>query len=255
MTTLRTTPFHYNYVPGVAQYSSGVVAHDGYEIVRVRLFGTPNLEAATSLIEKYLDRLGLAPSSVCAFELRSPGQFDFESFTAFNKAYIGLLDRWGVMLGADENPVARSNVIPTAGKVDAPSVHSFSFVRPVTGKSTGGSTFIVSGSAEVPEGKGGSYTDHTIALDDTSPEGIREKAVWVREELTRRMGVIGSAWEDLTDVQVYTVWEYREVHEEISASVPASTNVTWHYCTPPVVKLEFEMDCRRVLTEDVIFVD
>jgi hypothetical protein len=30
------------------------------------------------------------------------------------------------------------------------------------------------------------------------------------------------------------------------------SGLTWHFCRPPVVDLEYEMDCRRVLRELVI---
>jgi hypothetical protein len=32
----------------------------------------------------------------------------------------------------------------------------------------------------------------------------------------------------------------------------ARSGMTWHFARPPVIDLEFEMDCRRVMRESVI---
>jgi hypothetical protein len=38
---------------------------------------------------------------------------------------------------------------------------------------------------------------------------------------------------------------------DIVARGAASAGLTWHYCRPPVVEIEFEMDCRGVASERV----
>jgi hypothetical protein len=42
------------------------------------------------------------------------------------------------------------------------------------------------------------------------------------------------------------------VAEELARRGAARSGLTWHYARPPVVDLEFEMDCRRVAREFVL---
>ena len=100
-------------------------------------------------------------------------------------------------------PVARSNVVPP---IDPPAVtvfHAFSYARP--GKVLA-PNFVISGSGEVAQ-RGGNYLDHTVARGDTSPAGMRAKAICVIEEIERRMAGLGVGWADTTDSQVYTVFD------------------------------------------------
>jgi hypothetical protein len=39
---------------------------------------------------------------------------------------------------------------------------------------------------------------------------------------------------------------------EIVARGAARAGLTWHYCHPPVVDIEYEMDCRGVAVEHVV---
>ena len=65
--------------------------------------------------------LGRPPTAFCACELRSPEPFTEEGFKAFNRVYVGTLERWGLF--KDEvNPVARSNVCPEIDKPPAPEL-------------------------------------------------------------------------------------------------------------------------------------
>jgi hypothetical protein len=72
-------------------------------------------------------------------------------------------------------------------------------------------------------------------------------------EMERRMAFFDAGWEDTTSVQLYTV---HDVHpflgDELANRGAARHGVTWHHTRPPVVDLDYEMDCRRLLTERVI---
>ena len=58
---------------------------------------------------------------------------------------------------------------------------------------------------------------------------------------------------DTTATQVYTVHDFHSVvGDELVRQGAARSGLTWHYARPPVVDLEFEMDCRRILTELVL---
>jgi hypothetical protein len=82
---------------------------------------------------------------------------------------------------------------------------------------------------------------------------MRRKAVWVLGEMERRMAALGASWRDATAVQLYTV---HDVHpflgEEIVQRGAARNGLTWHFNRPPVVDIEYEMDCRAVHAEHVI---
>src|SRR5205085_7416863 len=114
--------------------------------------------------------------------------------------YAGMLRRWRVMSG-DSNPVARSNVCLEIDPPPEPSFHAFCFTVAAQGPAP---TFVVSGSGEAVEGKG-NYRDHTVRRGETSPDAIREKAIYVLGEMERRLSALSFGWRDTTATQVYTV--------------------------------------------------
>ncbi len=247
MTSVERTPFNYSYIPGPLQYSFGVRADSGHELVRVRAARTPPLDEGYRLIERYMEQVGLPVQAVCALELRSPEQFSEQGFKEFNEAYAAKLDEWRILLDGS-NPVARSNVIPEKRTVSGPSVHSFTYVRPQPGAPA---SYVISGESDAPEGFD-SYNDQLIAPGDTSPRGMRKKAEYVIGELLRRKELLGSCWDEVTDVQVYTLHSYESIHTDLSGMVPLAANIAWQYCAPPVEEWAFEMDSRRVHVEEFV---
>ncbi len=242
----------FRYVRGRFQYSGGVAAEPGYAIERTRFHRPVPLRDGFRRIEAYLGELGRPATAFCACELRSPGQFTEEGFVAFNRAYVGTLERWGIFRD-EENPVARSNVCPEVDPPAEPSFHAFSYTVPAaTGEAPDVKSFVIAGSGEAPEGPGG-YRERIIRLGDTSPGAMREKARYVLEAMESRMAALGLSWADATVSQVYTV---EEVHgflaDEIVARGAAPDGVTWTYARPPVEGLAYEMDVRGVPVERVI---
>jgi len=113
-------------------------------------------------------------------------------------------------------------------------------------------SFIVAGSAEAPEGHG-SYREVTIALGDLSNEGLRKKMTFVIGEMHRRMQQLGFDWPDVTATQIYTVHDFHSLLvEQFKATKALGHGLTWYFNRPPVVDLEYEMDCRAVFQEHVI---
>lgn len=235
----------YRYIPGVFQYSAGVGALDGYQIERVT-FQTPvPLAQGFSFIENYLTQQGVPPLAFCACELRSPAPFTDAGFIAFNRHYCGTLERWGVMRD-DLNPVARSNVCPEVDKPAEPSFHAFCFARPTRGAS---GSFVIAGSGEAEEGHA-SYRERTVRFGDTSPPGMRDKAIFVLGRMEQRMAALGATWSETTAVQVYTVYDLHPfLQDEIARRGAARHGLTWHLARPPVQGLDYEMDCRSVPVE------
>jgi hypothetical protein len=239
---------NYRFIPAVFQYSGGVAANPGYEIERVRFDKWVPLAEGFAQIAKYIQAAGRPLTSFCACELRSPAAFTDEGFRNFNLHYVKTLSEWGIYDGTT-NPVARSNVCPEIDPPAEPSFHAFSFTRP------GGNTspsFVIAGSGESLEG-GATYAERTVRYRDLSPEGMKEKIRHVVATMERRMGEFGFGWKDATAAQTYTVHDfYPFFAEELVRHGAARSGLTWHFARPPVIDLEYEMDCRRVMREIVI---
>ena len=235
----------YRYIPGVFQYSAGAAALDGFEIERVT-FQTPvPLVEGFAFIERYLLARKIPLVSFCACELRSPAPFTDAGFIAFNRQYCGTLERWGIMKD-DKNPVARSNVCPEVDKPAGPSFHAFCFARPAADAS---GSFAISGSGEAEDGHA-SYRARTVRHGDTSPDAMREKAIYVLGRMEQRLAAIGATWVNTTATQVYTVYDLHPfLQDEIDRRGAARHGLTWHLARPPVQGLDYEMDCRSVPVE------
>ena len=246
---VRFAPGGYRYVPGVFQYSCGVAAEPGFAIERAR-FRTPvPIAAGFAAIEAHLAALGRPPAAFCACELRSPAPFTEAGFAAFNREYVGPLERWGIFAN-EVNPVARSNVCPAIAPPPVPSFFAFSYTVPAPAGAA--ASFVVAGSGEAPEGKG-NYRDHIIARGDATPAGLREKARWVLGEMERRMRLLGFDWPAATATQLYTVHDpHPFLADELVRRGAMPGGLTWHFCRPPVVELDYEMDVRAVARELVL---
>ncbi|MCG6122254.1 MAG: hypothetical protein MEP57_06055 [Microvirga sp.] len=248
VTAVKFEPGGYRYAPGVFQYSAGVVAEPGFEIVRVRLRNPVPVAQGFDRIAKVIEAAGRPLTAFCACELRSPEPFTEEGFKAFNEVYVGTLEKWGIFRDG-VNPVARSNVCPEIDKPAEPSFHAFCYTVEARDAAP---SFVVAGSGEAPEGKD-SYRDHTVRLGDTSVEGLREKARFVLAEMERRMATLGFAWADVTATQVYSVYDFHPfLADEIVRRGAAAHGLTWHFNRPPVDGLDYEMDCRGINLERVV---
>jgi hypothetical protein len=238
----------YRFIRGVFQYSAGVAALPGFEIVRVRFMSPVPLQQGFMRIESYLRDAGRPLSAFCACELRSPAPFTDDGFRAFNETYVARLRQWGLLQTSD-NPVARSNVCPQISPPETPSFHAFCFTIAADDPLP---TFAISGSGEAREG-GARYSERTVRYADTSPSALREKALFVLGEMEHRLGLLGFDWAATTATQVYTVHDLHPLLAD--AIVPrgaARAGLTWHFDRPPVQGLEFEMDCRGIRREQVI---
>ena len=238
----------YRYIPGVFQYSAGVAAAPGFEIVRVQFYTPVPLAEGFTRIGQYVRDVGRPLTAFCACELRSPAPFTDDGFRAFNETYVTTLRQWGLLAGGD-NPVARSNVCPEMAPPPIPAFHAFCFTVAATSRTP---TFVISGSGEAREG-GAKYSDRTVRHGEAGAAAMREKAQFVLCEMERRLGQFGFGWNDTTAAQVYTVHDLHPfLADEIVRRGAARSGLTWHYCRPPVTGLEFEMDCRCVMSERVI---
>jgi hypothetical protein len=245
VTTQVFAPGGYRFIPAVFQYSGGAAAEPGFHIERVTFRDPVPLVRGFERVAAIIEARGRPLTAFCACELRSPAQFTDAGFRSFNETYVQTLAKWGIYDGKT-NPVARSNVCPEIDPPAEPSFHAFSFTVPSSDKSP---TFVVAGSGEAREG-GASYRERTVRYGETSPEAMREKAIFVLAEMERRLQLLGFTWGHTTAIQVYTVHDlYPFFADAIVRRGAARAGLTWHYCRPPVQGLEYEMDCRGVAVE------
>jgi hypothetical protein len=248
MTTSQFAPGNYRFIPAVFQYSSGAAADAGYEIERVRFDRLVPLAEGFAEAAKHIQAAGRPLTSFCACELRSPAAFTEDGFRRFNEHYVKTLAAWGIYDGAT-NPVARSNVCPEIDPPAEPSFYAFSFTRKSERSSP---SFVIAGGAEARGGPG-SYPERIVRYRDMSPEGMREKVRFTTAAMETRMAEFGFGWTDTSSVQAYTVHDFHPVFaDEMVRRGAARSGLTWHFARPPVIDLEYEMDCRRVAREVVI---
>jgi hypothetical protein len=246
--TVELAEFGYRYIPGPFQYSAGVAALPGHRVERLAFARRVPLAEGFARIEAHLRARGLPTTAFCACELRSPAPFTDEGFKTFNRLYVGTLERWGIVKG-DANPVARSNVCPERDKPDGPSFHAFCLCVPADGEAGG---FVVAGSGEAREGEG-SYRSRTVRPGETGAEALRDKAAFVLDEMERRLAALDAGWARTSAVQAYTVYDLHPfLADEIVRRGAARDGLTWHYARPPVIGLDYEMDCRRVPVERLL---
>jgi hypothetical protein len=245
MTTASFGPGGYRFIPAVFQYSGGVAAAEGFHVERVTFRRPLPLAAGFDRAKTIMEAHGRPPAAFCACELRSPLPFTDDGFRAFNEDYVQTLAQWGIYDGKT-NPVARSNVCPEINPPSEPLMHAFSFTAP---SKTTAPTFVIAGSGEAREG-GATYKERTVRFGETSPDAIREKALFVLSEMERRLAKLGQSWQTTTSTQVYTVYDlYPFLGDAIVARGAAPNGLTWHFCRPPVRGLEYEMDCRATALE------
>ena len=246
------TPGGYRYIKAVFQYSGGVAAEPGFEIVRARFAKPPPMGAAYAAVEAHLAALARPTTAFAACELRSPTPFTDQGFVDFNRVYVKTLARWGLYQDGDSpvNPVARTNVCPMYHQGAEAVMHAFSYTVPAPAGAR--KSFILAGGGDA---RGGSapYSERIVRHLDTSPEGMREKVTFVIAEMERRLALLGFTWLDATSTQLYTVQNIGHLVGELLAARGAGEGgLAWHYARPPVIGLEFEMDVRGHAREFVI---
>jgi hypothetical protein len=233
----------YRFIPGVFPYSAGVAALSGFELHRMRFAAPVPVEEGFRRIRSHLASQGRPVAALCACELRSPRPFTEAGFADFNLGYVAVLEEWKLLRGGI-NPVARSNVCPKNDPPAVPGFHAFTYTSP-----GGRAGFVVAGNGEAPEGKS-NYRDHIVRLGDVSDAGLREKASWVFGEQERRLSALGFRWPDVTGAHVYTVHPVLPFAARalLKRGLPRES-LSLEDCRPPVVDIEFEMDCRGVARE------
>jgi hypothetical protein len=250
MTKVRTSALHdvpgggYRYLPGIAPYSSGVVAAAGHEIVYATLRAPVPWRDGFTRIDDHLREQRRPRAALCAIALRSPAPLSFDGFAEFNAGYRAVLESWKLLVDGD-NPIARTNVAPVVAAPPAPSLYAFAYTTPGV---TPRPTFVVAGSGEVDE----LVADRIVRRGETSADAMRAKAVFVMDVMQARLRALGADWPDVTAIDVYTA---RPIEPFLADTVLAPAGaaavhgVRWFPSRPPIAGLEYEMDLRGVVRE------
>jgi hypothetical protein len=239
----------YRFLPGIAPYSCGVAAAPGFEIVHATFQTPPPYREGFDRVAAHLQAAGRPRAALCGIELRSPRPFTFPGFAAFNREYAAILQDWGLFVDGI-NPVARTNVAPAVEPPPEPVLYGFSYTAPCASGTHDGSTFVVAGAGELPEGvldAGG-----IVAAGDTSPAGIARKAEFVMGLMEARLRGLGGDWHHVTAIDVYTIHPFDGLLPTTilgRAGASAAHGIRWFYSRPPVEGIEFEMDLRGVRSE------
>lgn len=240
----------YTYLPAISPYSSGVSACEGYEVVWVNLRRPMRLADGIGRAAKVAREMAGAPRAVCAFALRNPARLTMDDFAVFNARYRDLLDANGILPVDAENPIARTNVVPTVGTPSESVVHGFGVLRPVNGPRP--RSFVVAGAAELRNQE--LHEDAVVSPGDTSPAGLAAKAAAVLDEMERRLDGLGATWEEVTAVNVYTDLDLAAIKHQVLERLAGTAvhGLRWFPSRPPVAGLDFEMDVRGVREERVL---
>ncbi len=239
----------YRFLPGIAPYSSGVVAMSGFEIVHATLQRSLPWHDGMTAARGWLESHKLTIRNLCGVELRCPKPYSLQGFIDFNNDYRRLLAGWDMMVDGI-NPVARTNVAPVADAPSEPLLHAFSYVRPSTANRP---TFVVAGGGELPDGE--LAERRIVRVGETTPDALIEKAQCVAEIMNSRLAGLGGTGELLSAIDVYTAHPLRPLLDDVLLSrLPAITHrgVQWYYSRPPIVDIEFEMDMRGVIREEML---
>ena len=239
---------NYRYIPSVFQYSSGAAADPGFEIERVRFDTLIPLAEGFARAADYISASGRPLTSLCSCELRSSAVMDDQGFLQFNQHYVKTLAEWGLFDGTN-NPVARTNVCLEIDPPSEPSFYAFSFTRPSNGAKR---TFVIAGGAESRSSQGPA-AERVVRYRETSADAMCEKARTTVAAMEKRLSAFEADWSQTTAAQVYTVHDfYPAVVDELVIRGASRSGLTWHFARPPVLHVDFEMDCRRVTHEVLI---
>ena len=238
---------NYRFLPGIAPYSCGVVANQGFEIVSVTFRNPPPYRVGFERIVQILNAEGRPKTALCAISLRSPRPYSFQGFADFNTEYAAILQSWGVFVQG-VNPVARTNVAPVISSPSESVLYGFSFTSPCPSDEQ--PTFVVAGAGELPEGI--LSREGIVALGDTSTQGLATKARFVMDLMENRLRGLRADWPMVTTVNVYTAYSLNGLVPELvlgRIGPAAIRGVHWHYSRPPIEEIEYEMDIRGTKTD------
>ena len=244
---------NYRFIRGGGPFSSGCAAQPGFEVVHAAIRPFATLTQGFELVERHLKENHRPIDALCGMHLRIPQPLTLKGFEEFNRPYVERLKSWGLETEGT-NPVARTNVALEVSAVPEAMLAGFYYTDRADGSADRrGSTFVLSGAAEMRMGEGGKR--ELVAAGDVSADGIRRKLECVIEALTGHLRELKLDWDQATAVNLYTVHEVHHVLAPMllpALGAAAQVGVNWHYSRPPVIGLEVEIDAHAVRRELVL---
>ncbi|PLP96802.1 hypothetical protein CYJ10_30870 [Cupriavidus pauculus] len=235
----------YRVLPGGIAYCTGIVPHDGFEVVRVQLQNWLPLADAYVFIENYLRGIGRPVQSFCGIEMRVPAQLTPADWSSFNTPYLEQLKRWGLLYG-DLSAVCRSNIALALNAPEHPSMCAFSFTAPTSARQGG---FCLSGTADI-------MRDGTVVEEgDTSPAAMAKRAKFTIDTIGTSLTQAGLTWTDVNQLAIFHVAEIPKLlsPELLGGLGNALRNgVLEYYARPPIVGGEVELEARGARREIVL---
>jgi hypothetical protein len=240
---------NYRFVPGIAPFSSAVIADPGYEIVHARLRELTPLEPGFAHLDRCLQAASRPRTALCGVHLRIPKPLTSQAFDEFNRPYIEGLRAWGLDVDG-ANPVARTNVALAVNPPAQACLAGFFYTVPA---SDAHPTFVVSGTPEVQARSAAGR--QIVAPGEVSPAAMRLKAQCVLEVLEKRLSELEMNWDAVLSVNLYTT---ADIHALLpTLLLPAMGRagrggINWYYARPPVQELELEIDLFTVRQQVVV---
>lgn len=241
---------HYRFLQGIAPYSCGVVADEGWEIVHATLRDPRPWQEGFEQVDAYLRTVDRDRHALCGMELRSPVPFTMQGFIDFNGEYCAILKAWDLYV-EQVNPIARTNVAPIIDGPEGVVLHAFSYTVPAPAQCE--PTCVVAGAGELVEGT--LDDDAIVKRGRTDPEALRAKTEFVLDVMTQRLQGLGIAWDAVTAVDVYTAHPTDPLLRDLLWNRIGTARrhaIRLHLTRPPVIDIEFEMDVRSVAHERII---
>lgn len=223
----------YEFLPGSDAFSLGVRALPGHGIIELRLRHQLPLAEGLRYLKTVIAARGLLPEAIVGLELRSPEAMTAEAFGHFNHRYRQLLTNAGLVSGVG-NPVTRTNAVPA---LDCPSEVVLVAAQVVRPEGLGGD-FVLSGVSEV--GSDGL----AIAPGDETSLGLQSKAAYVSGAIRSRLAALGV--HSCNRINAYYAGELPLAGFTSQLPLDEGAEICHYRCSPPLVGLAFEIDCRRL---------
>lgn len=256
----------YRFLPGIAAFSEGAIALPGFAVVHARFSQLVTLDGAYTLVERELKRAGRPMSALCGMELRVPRQFTIDEFRTLNRGYIGTLrDKWQLFVDGT-NPVPRCNLALRVDPANETSLYGFSYT--VT-SDVPFKTFVTAGIndgvlvygpntfTQIAAGEALTRLTNAPADNDLSEANTRRRLDFILDQADQRLRVLGVAWSDATQVDMFIARPFGEAWEKVvlpRLHGSAQKGVRWHYGVPPFQGPQVEMDVRAFIEEKIIHV-
>lgn len=236
---------NYQILPGGAAFCSGVIPHQGYEIIRVLLRPWIPLEQGYGFIENYLKSVDRPIQAFCGIELRVPAPLAKKDWSTFNIPYLAQLRKWGLIFG-EQSGVCRSNIALALHPPATTSLCAFTYTAPTSAKYK---TFFLSGQADIDDG------GKAIAEGETGPAAMQKRARYTIDTVGATLAKLGASWQETTQIALFHVHDIPDLWGAQflgSLGEALSRGVLVYRARPPIAGLEVELEARAVRHEIVV---